>query len=52
LLSDSLTERGVGQWLHAKNCLLDGRRPVGLLAEERYEEVRGASAAFVDGSYV
>lgn len=30
LLSDSLTPRGVGQWLHAKNRLLDGQRPVDL----------------------
>jgi hypothetical protein len=52
LLSDSLTERGVGQWLHAKNRLLDSERPVDLLAEDHYEEVRGAAAAFVDGSYV
>ncbi|KAA1251349.1 DUF2384 domain-containing protein [Mycobacterium simiae] len=52
LLSDSLTERGVGQWLHAKNRLLGGQRPVDLLAENRYEEVRSAAAAFVDGSYV
>jgi Protein of unknown function (DUF2384) len=48
LLSDSLTQRGVGQWLHAKNRLLDGARPVDLLAEE----VRGAAESFIDGSYV
>lgn len=52
LLSDSLTPRGVGQWIHAKNRLLDGERPIDLLAEERYEEVRGAAEAFIDGSYV
>jgi hypothetical protein len=52
LLSDSLTTRGVGQWLHAKNRLLDGDRPIDLLAEERYEEVRGAAESFIDGSYV
>lgn len=52
LLSDSLTERGVGQWLHAKNRVLGGERPVDLLADDRYEEVAGAAAAFVDGSYV
>jgi Protein of unknown function (DUF2384) len=51
LLSDSLTPRGVGQWLHAKNRLLDGKRPVDLLADH-YEEVRSAAEAFVDGSYV
>ncbi|HMM48869.1 MAG TPA: hypothetical protein PKE32_04580 [Miltoncostaeaceae bacterium] len=52
LLSDSLTGRGVGQWLHAKNRLLEGQRPVDLLAEDRYDEVRGAAEAFVDGAYV
>lgn len=52
LLSDSLTERGVGQWLHARNRLLDGARPIEALAEGRFEEVRDAAQAFVDGSYV
>jgi hypothetical protein len=52
LLSDSLTPRGVGQWLHAKNRVLGGERPIDLLTEERYEEVRGAAEAFIDGSYV
>lgn len=52
LLSDSLTERGVGQWLRAKNRLLGGRRPLELLAEDRFAEVRAAAESFVDGSYV
>jgi hypothetical protein len=52
LLSDSLTPRGVGQWLHAKNRLLEGQRPVDLLAEDRYDTVREAAEAFVDGAYV
>lgn len=52
LLSDSLTPRGVGQWLHAKNRLLEGQRPVDLLAEDRYEAVREAAESFVDGAYV
>lgn len=52
LLSDSLTGRGVGQWLHAKNRLLDEQRPVDLLAQDRYGEVRGAAEAFIDGAYV
>jgi len=52
LLSDSLTPRGVGQWLHAKNRILNGQRPVDLLAEDHYEEVRSAAEAFIDGSYV
>lgn len=52
LLSDSLTPRGVGQWLHAKNRLLEGQRPVDLLAEDRYDTVRETAEAFVDGAYV
>lgn len=51
LLSDSLTPRGVGQWLHARNRLLDGQRPIDLLAEKHYERVRRAAEAFTDGSY-
>lgn len=52
LLSDSLTPRGVGQWLHAKNRLLDGQRPVDLLAKDRYEDVQSAAESFIDGAYV
>lgn len=52
LLSDPLTPRGVGQWLHAKNRLLAGQRPIDLLAEGRYDEVHGAAKAFIDGAYV
>jgi len=32
LLSDSLSPRGVGQWLHAKNRLLHGELAIDLLA--------------------
>ena len=52
LLSDALTPRGTGQWLHARNRLLGGARPLELLASGRGEEVRRAAQAFVDGSYV
>lgn len=52
LLSDSLTPRGVGQWLHAKNRVLDRERPIDLLSGDRHEEVRAAAEAFIDGSYV
>jgi len=52
VLSDSLSERGVGQWLHARNRLLGGERPIELLAAGRVAEVREAAQAFVDGSYV
>lgn len=52
LLSDSLTPRGVGQWLHAQNRSLDGRRPVDVLEAEQFDDVREAAQAFVDGAYV
>jgi len=52
LLSDSLTPRGVGQWLHAKNRLLEGERPVDLLTADRFDEVRCAAESFIDGAYV
>lgn len=52
LLSDSLTPRGVGQWLHARNRLLDGKRPIDALAAGGIEDVREAAQAFVDGAYV
>lgn len=52
LLSDSLTPRGVGQWLHARNRLLGGDRPLDALAAGGGQDVRAAAQAFVDGSYV
>lgn len=52
LLSDSLTPRGTGQWLHARNRLLGGERPLELLARGRAEEVRRSAQSFVEGSYV
>jgi hypothetical protein len=52
LLSDSLSPRGVGQWLHARNRLLSGRRPLEVMADGGVAEVRQAAQAFVDGSYV
>lgn len=52
LLSDSLTPRGVGQWLHARNRLLGGDRPIDVLAAGRVQSVRNAAQAFIDGSYV
>jgi hypothetical protein len=52
LLSDSLTPRGVGQWLHARSRLLAGERPIDVLAVGRVEDVRRAAQSFIDGSYV
>lgn len=52
ILADSLTPRGVGQWLHARNLLLGGASPIDLLADGRADEVRHAAHSFVDGAYV
>ncbi len=52
LLSDSLSARGVKQWLSAKNRLLSGARPLELLIDGNFSAVREAANAFVDGTYV
>jgi len=52
ILGETLTARGVGQWLSARNRLLNGRRPIDLLAEGKIEAVRDAARAYVEGAYV
>jgi hypothetical protein len=52
LLQETLTRRGVGQWLRARNRLLGGRRPLELLAAGETRAVREAAAAYVDGAYI
>ncbi len=44
--------RGVGQWLHARNRLLAGDRPIEMIAEGKIDEVRRAARAFIEGAYV
>ena len=52
LLSETLTGRGVAQWLAARNQLLDGGRPIDLIAQGEAERVRQAAESFVEGAYV
>jgi hypothetical protein len=52
LLRETLTPRGVGQWLNARNRNLGGRRPIEVLSEGRANEVRDAATAYVEGAYV
>jgi hypothetical protein len=53
LLEDTLTPRGVGQWLQARNRVLgDGRRPIEVLATGDVEAVRTAAMAYLEGTYV
>jgi transcriptional regulator with XRE-family HTH domain len=52
LLRDSLTERGIKQWLRARNRMLDGRRPLEVLHAGDAEAVRRAARAFSEGVYL
>ena len=52
LLRETLTPRGVGQWLNARNRNLGSRRPIEVLSEGRADEVRDAAKAYVEGAYV
>jgi hypothetical protein len=52
VLDESLTRKGVSQWFRARNRLLDGQRPIDLVAEGQVERVRAAAEAFADGAYV
>lgn len=51
-LQDSLTPKGIRQWLHARNRYLKGKRPIELLKEERFDEVHKAAVAVRDGVFV
>lgn len=51
LLSDSLTPRGFGQWLHAKNVLVTGLRQIDVLAENRHDDVQAAAESLIEGRY-
>ena len=52
ILSETLTTRGAGQWLRARNRLLSGQRPIDVLAEGNVKAVRDAARAYVEGAYV
>jgi hypothetical protein len=52
ILKETLTEKGVGQWLQARNRTLKGRRPIELLERGEFEAARDAAKAYVEGAYV
>jgi len=52
LLSDTLTPRGVTQWLNARNVLLDDQRPIDLISRGESDRVRDAAEAYLEGTYV
>ncbi len=51
-LEDSLTAKGIRQWLRARNRSLGGARPIQLLKEGKFEPVYEAACAFRDGEYL
>ena len=52
VLSETMTPRGVTQWLSARNRLLDGERPIDLISKGESDQVRAAAQSFVAGDYV
>lgn len=52
ILKETLTEKGVGQWMRARNRTLKARRPIELLERGQFETVRNAAKAYVEGAYV
>lgn len=52
LLDDSLTAKGMRQWLRSRNRYLGGQRPIDLLREDHYDRVQEAAQAFREGYYV
>lgn len=52
VLQDSLTPRGVKQWMSARNRLLEGERPLDVLHAGDAVAVLRAARAFVEGVYV
>jgi transcriptional regulator with XRE-family HTH domain len=52
ILRETLTEKGVGQWLRARNRTLGGCRPIELLEKGDVKAVRDAAKAYVEGAYV
>jgi transcriptional regulator with XRE-family HTH domain len=51
-LEDSLTPKGIRQWLRARNRYLKGARPIDELRAGEFERVHEAARAFADGTYV
>jgi transcriptional regulator with XRE-family HTH domain len=51
-LEESLTHKGIRQWLRARNRLLDDQRPIDLLREGHFDRVHQAAQAFNEGYYV
>jgi transcriptional regulator with XRE-family HTH domain len=51
-LADSLTAKGLRQWLHGRNRYLEGARPIECLAKGEFDAVYKAAQAFSRGYYL
>ncbi|HEV8516291.1 MAG TPA: hypothetical protein VGQ47_01470 [Candidatus Limnocylindrales bacterium] len=52
ILGDGISEAGKRAWLEARNPFLRWERPADLLAEGRFDDVRGAAEAYQAGDSV
>ncbi len=51
-LEDSLTPKGIRQWLNARNRSLAGARPIDSLSRGDFDQAHRAAQAFAEGYYV
>lgn len=51
-LRESLTGKGIRQWLRSRNRYLKGERPIDMLRKGQFQDVYDAALAFRDGVYV
>ena len=52
ILSEAMPPDGRQAWLESRNPFLAWQRPADLLAEGRFDEVRGAAEAYQSGDFV
>lgn len=51
MLSTTVTPRGFGQWLNARNRMLDGGRPVEAISADEFDAVRRAARKISGGAH-
>jgi hypothetical protein len=50
ILSTTMQDEAIGSWLRSRNRYLDYERPLELLGEAKFDEVREAATAYVEGA--
>jgi transcriptional regulator with XRE-family HTH domain len=51
-LEDSMTAKGIRQWLRARSRYLDGKRPIDVLRAGGFDDVLEAARSFREGDYL